>query len=95
MMQLTMDFETRSPINAERLKGQNGRLYEYLSAGNTIHCFHPARYELQIGYLNSRIADLIHEGVEIYKRNIKVSDVNGELVTVREYSLKPFIDGVA
>lgn len=90
MEQLTMDFTTRSPINVDRLKGQNGRLLNWLQAGNTIHCFHPAKQEMQIGYLNSRIADLVHEGVEIFKRNIKVKDINNEEVTVREYSLKPF-----
>jgi hypothetical protein len=92
MQQLEISFETRSPINVDRMKGQNGRLYNWLLTGNTIHCFHPKKYELQIGYLNSRIADLIHDGVEIHKRNIKVKDINGELVTVREYSIKPFKD---
>lgn len=90
MEQMTMIFETRSPINVERLQGQNKRLYDFLSTGQTIHCMHPAKRELQIGYLNSRISNLKDAGVEIFKRNIKVKDINGEDVTVREYSLRPF-----
>jgi hypothetical protein len=93
MEQLTMDFTTRSPINVDRLQGQNKRLYEYLKTGNTIHCFSQAKRDLQIGYLNSRISNLKDAGVEIFKRNIKVTDINGETVTVREYSLNPFTDG--
>lgn len=89
-MQLSISFESPSPINTERMTGQNKRLYDYLQTGNTIHCFHPAKQELQIGYLNSRCSDLIKAGVEIFKRYIKVKDINGEEVTVKEYSLKPF-----
>lgn len=90
-----MVFETRSPINVDRLQGQNRRLYEYLKDGNTIHCFSQAKRDLHIGYLNSRISNLKEAGAEIFKRNIQVTDVNGESVTVREYSLKPFTNGDA
>lgn len=94
--QLEITFQTTSPINVERLSGQNKRLYDFLAAGNTIHCFHPAMKELGIGYLNSRTSDLrkmlIEQGKDIYKRYIKVKDYNGEEVTVREYSLSEFIN---
>jgi len=96
MNQLELTFPTTSPINTDRLSGQNKRLYDYLAAGNTIHCFHPAMKELGIGYLNSRSSDLrkvlIEQGRELYKRYIKVKDANGEEVTVREYSIYPFIN---
>lgn len=94
--QLEFTFQTTSPINAERLTGQNKRLWDFLAAGNTIHCFHPAMKELGIGYLNSRTSDLrkilIEQGKDIYKRYIKVKDHNREEVTVREYSIFPFIN---
>lgn len=94
--QLEIPFQTTSPINVERLSGQNKRLYDFLAAGNTIHCFHPAMKELGIGYLNSRSSDLrkvlIEQGKDLFKRYIKVKDANGEEVTVREYSLSPFIN---
>jgi hypothetical protein len=93
MRQLNV-FETFSIINVDRLNGQNRRLYDYLFEGNTIHCFHPAKKILKIGYLNSRCADLVRQlreqGHDLYKRWIKVKDSEGNEVTVREYSLKPF-----
>ena len=85
--QTTLDFTTQSPINVDRLTGQNKRLYDYLLTGAPIHCFHPARQTLRIGYLNSRIADLVEENVPIHKRRVKVPDVEGELVSVVEYSI--------
>jgi hypothetical protein len=92
--QLELTFQTTSPINTDRLSGQNKRLWDFLAAGNTIHCFHPAMKELGIGYLNSRTSDLRkmlrEQGKDIFKRYIKVRDANGEEVTVREYSLSPF-----
>jgi hypothetical protein len=94
MQQLEITFQTTSRINVERLSGQNKRLFDFLAAGNTIHCFHPAMKELGIGYLNSRSSDLrkmlIEQGKDLFKRYIKVKDANGEEVTVREYSLNPF-----
>lgn len=92
--QLELTFTTTSPINLERLTGQNKRLFDYLAAGNTIHCFHPAIKELRIGYLNSRCADLSRilreQGKDLFRRMIKVKDVNGEMVAVKEYSLNKF-----
>lgn len=90
MNQIPINFETRSPINVERMTGQNARLYKWLSDGNTIHCFHPAKFQLQIGYLNSRCSDLVKAGVELFKRRITVKDINNENVDVVEYSIKPF-----
>lgn len=84
-----MLFSSRSPINVERLKGQNKRLYDYLDQGNTIHVFDPAKQDLKIGYLNSRISDLVKSRVEIFKRFIVVEE-GGESVTVKQYSMRPF-----
>ncbi len=87
-MQATLNFPTHSPINIPRLGGQNLRLLQWLEAGNTIHCFHPAKKELRIGYLNSRISDLSNKhGIKIYSRMISVPDMYGEMVDVKEYSL--------
>lgn len=92
--QLELTFYSTSPIKIERLSGQNKRLYDYLAAGNTIHCFHPAIKELRIGYLNSRCADLSRilkeQGKDLFRRMIKVKDVNGDMVAVKEYSLIKF-----
>ena len=90
MQQISISFEPKIHDNTERLSGQNKRLLEWLQAGNTIHCFHPIKFKLQIGYLNSRISDLIKAGVELHKRRISVSDINGDPVSVVEYSLRPF-----
>lgn len=92
-MQTEINFTTASPVNIEKMKGQNKRLYDYLSSGNTIHCFHPARRELKIGYLNSRCSDLANKNhVQIYKRYITVKDSEGIDTTVKEYSMFPFKD---
>ena len=85
---LEIPFPTQSPINHARLSGQNKRLYDYLFNGNKINCFSPAMNDLRIGYLNSRISDLINEhGVSISKKQIKVIR-GGDAVTVVEYSIK-------
>lgn len=93
MNQLSIDFNPHAVLNVERLRGQSRRLYDFLMQGNSIHVFHPAKRDLQIGYLNSRVSDLVKAGVEIHKRVIHVEDVNGEDVAVKEYSLQPFNDG--
>lgn len=84
VQQLDIAFPTASPINIESIKGQNGRLYEYLKAGNTITMFDaPA---LGIGYLNSRISDLRNLcRIIIYDQT---ENING--TTCKRYSLTPF-----
>lgn len=87
-MQATIDFTTSSPINVERLKGQNKRLYEYLKSGGRIHCFHHSLHDLRIGYLNSCISDLVNSWhISIQKKWIKVIDPYGDVVDVVEYSM--------
>lgn len=88
--QQEFDFTSQAPINGKILTGQNERLLNYLEEGKTIHCFHPARKMLKIGYLNSRISDLNKHGYHIFKRLIHVKNSEGESTTVKEYSLKPF-----
>lgn len=96
MQQLELTFQTTSPINIDRLSGQNKRLYDYLAAGNTIHCFHPAMKELGIGYLNSRASDLRKklksQGSDLFRREIVTDDAWGKATRVKEYSLQPFIN---
>lgn len=72
-------------MNTSRLKSQNTRLKNYLNSGKKIHCFSPARRKLEIGYLNSRIADLVKENYPIGKERIQVKDVHGRNVTVVRY----------
>lgn len=85
--QLTLDLTTDSPINVERLSGQNRRLLEWLMSGKRINCFHPAMRLLKIGYLNSRRSDLVNKyGIPVKDRYIEV-DRGGEMVTVKEYYL--------
>lgn len=89
-MQQTLDFTTHSSINAEKLTGQNRRLFDYLASGKSIHCMHPDRIALRIGYMNSRISDIVKAGYEIGKRYIKVKGFDGEETTVVEYTLKNY-----
>lgn len=77
-----MEIKTSSPINIKKMKGQNFRLYEYLKTGKTINCMDSAMNDLQIGYLNSRISDLVKNGIAIKKKFIKINDTK-----VVEYSL--------
>lgn len=85
--QLTINFESSSPINKSKLGGQNKRLFEFLEKGNTINVYSEARRELGIGYLNSRCSDLRNKhGVIIYDRMIKVNGVD-----CKEYSMAPFL----
>ena len=89
MSQLTLTFLSPSPINTEKLTKQNKRLYDYLCTGESIHCFSPARKELKIGYLNSRISDLINEhGIGIEKKRIRIVDADGGTTNCVEYKLK-------
>lgn len=87
-MQPEIQFPTESPINTDRLKGQNKKLYDFLSAGNKITCFSEEMQRLGIGYLNSRISDLRKLNVNIKSAWTKAPDRNGELVTVKEYSIE-------
>lgn len=85
MTQATINFTSPSPINTDRMTGQNKALYDFLLTGKPIHCFSQDRINLGIGYLNSRISDLVKAGVEIKKERIQVPDVKGEMVTVVKY----------
>jgi len=84
-LQLAIDFTTSSAINTNKLSGQNRRLYDYLLTGQRIHCMHWDMEVLRIGYLNSRISDLINKfKIKIESRYIQI-DWNGETTTVKEY----------
>lgn len=90
MIQATIEFPTDSPINQPRLGGQNLRLWEHLQSDKTIHVMMPVVRELRIGYMNSRISDLRNKHKkEIYDRMITVKDVDGNKVSVKEYSINP------
>lgn len=85
--QTQIEFTTSSPINIEKLSGQNRRLYDWLVSGNKIHCMDDAMRNLQIGYLNSRISDLTNK----YKIPVKSEFIEvesfGKKTTVKLYSL--------
>jgi hypothetical protein len=89
-MQLPLDFTiqsypTSSPINKERLGGQNRRVMEYLQSGKVLTCF-IAIAQLGVFHLHSRISDLRNKrGIIIHDRTI---NENG--ITCKQYSLKPF-----
>lgn len=87
MEQLKINFATASPINMEKLTGQNRRLYDHLASGKSIHCMSEDRVRLQIGYLNSRISDLKKMGFNIVSQYIQVADASGNETTVKLYTL--------
>ena len=47
MEQSQIEFPSESPLNTEKLGGQNLRLYNYLLSGKTIHCFDPAKKRIK------------------------------------------------
>lgn len=82
---LFSEIPTGAPINKVKLGGQNKRLYDWLMAGNKIHCMHPAKVELRIGYLNSRCSDLINKhGIDVKSEYIEVEH-GGEKTFVKQY----------
>lgn len=86
MNQMTIDFETASPINKDKLNRQNKLIYEHLNKGQKINVF-MAITRYQIFHLHSRISELRNKHkIQIYDRMITV---NGN--TCKEYSLTPFI----
>jgi len=82
--QLEISFETASPINREKLTGQNRLVYETLQF-RTLNCFQAQ--EMGITALNSRISDLRNKaGIIIYDRFITTSGGS----KVKEYSVREF-----
>lgn len=78
---LKNDFSTGSPINKEKLGGQNLKLFEMLERGPVTIFNSPG-----IRILNSIISDLRNRaGIIIHDRFV---NING--TTCKEYSLKPF-----
>lgn len=84
MIQQELDFTSPSPINKEKLSGQNKTVYDILSSGKTINRIEAIN--IGITALNSRISDLSNRhGVIIYSRYISYSGSS-----IKEYSLKQF-----
>ena len=82
--QLEIIFESPSPINREKLTGQNKLIYELLKV-RTLNCFQAQ--DFGVTALNSRISDLRNKsGVIIYDRFITTNGGS----KVKEYSLYPF-----
>jgi hypothetical protein len=77
-------LSTQSPVNALSIDRQNSILLAYLKTGKTIHFIHART--MGIGFLNSRISDLIKNDVVIYKRWVNIGSIH-----CKEYSLTPFI----
>jgi hypothetical protein len=83
--QLTIDFTTRSPINKEKLTGQNKQVFDWLASGKTINCLQAQ--DMDITALNSRISELRNRAkVMIYDRFITTPGGS----KIKEYSLTPF-----
>lgn len=83
--QALIEFPTGSPINIEKLGGQNKRLYDWLMAGNKINCMGPERKALKIGYLNSRVSDLINKHHIPVKSEFIEVEYEGEKTLVKQY----------
>jgi len=85
-MQEEIKFETDSPINTDKLTGQNKAIYEHLLSGKTINCIQAQ--DMYVTALNSRIADLRNKfGVKIYDRFVNIGTGRS---MVKEYSLTKF-----
>lgn len=80
MQQLFLNFESKSPINAEKFQNQNRQVYEHFASGKTLTLL-MAENLYGIRHLHSRISDLrnIH-GVIIYDRAIRAIDRFGNKV---------------
>ena len=85
MNKTEIEIPSGSPINAYKLDSQNYKLFHYLKTGATIHCKHPAKREMGIGYLNSRISNIVKAKIQVFKRSISVDNT-----TVTEYSFFEF-----
>lgn len=84
MNQTELLFPSDSPINTDRLGGQNKAVFEFLSSGNTINCIQAQN--MFITALNSRISDLRNKfGITIYDRFVKIGKSS-----VKEYSINKF-----
>lgn len=85
-MQQTIDFNTASKINKERLTRQNKLIFEHLENGHTINTV-SARELFQVFNLHSRISDLRNvNGIVIYDQMIRIGEMN-----CKEYSLTKFV----
>lgn len=88
-IQTEIDFSTPSPINREKLSGQNRTVYNHLKSGKTINVYQ-AIVTYSIYHLHSRVSDIrkaLKDTDEcIYDRMIKANGIN-----CKEYSLNPFI----
>lgn len=84
-MQAQLNFTSPSPINVEKLTGQNKEVFDLLNSGRTIN-----RIEAigkGITALNSRISDLRNKvGIVIFDRFITTNGGS----KVKEYSLTQF-----
>lgn len=78
-------FATQSPINKDKIKGQNKLVFDYLSKGKSLTSMQAIKM-WGITRLGARIWDLRHiAGVIIHDKIIKEAGSD-----VKVYSLKPF-----
>lgn len=90
MQQLSLNFDSKSPINSEKFGKQNRQVYEHLASGRTITLL-IADMLYGIRHLHSRISDLRNtHGITIYDKPITVIDRHGNIVKCKEYSLTGF-----
>ncbi len=83
MEQTELLFPSDSPINTEKLGGQNKKVFEHLNEGKTINCIEAQ--SMFITALNSRISDLRNKfGIKIYDRFVSIGIGKTK---VKEYSL--------
>ncbi len=86
VLQFPMDrFKTGSPLNSEKLTGQNKLVYDTLLTGCTLNTI--IAQGMGITALNSRISDLRNKaGIQIFDRFITTAGGS----KVKEYSLTQF-----
>lgn len=84
MNQIEIDFETKSPINKERLGKQAREICDYLLKGNKLNC-----YSYPNGFYNSsRLSEirkfLLTKGIELKSKMITI-EVKGEKISIKEH----------
>ena len=84
--QIEINFETKSPINIDKLNGQNKIVWSIIQRGEKVSCFHNEVFGKMV--FHSRIADirkvLKEHGIKL-QSCFKEFNFNGIITHAKEY----------